>query len=182
MADSWHGYALTGGHVALDLVNTLSWRLSPERTFDRLPMPGFVPRWLVETGLTSAALDCTRVTTDLIELRETICGICTGGPTTERFSEFVAAAHIHAVAELDLPLRWTVPIAEPEDVVHALALAADELLRSPDAKLIRECSGHGCGWLFVDRTRNHSRQWCSSQDCGNRERGRRHRQRGTRPG
>nr|WP_264085191.1 CGNR zinc finger domain-containing protein [Kibdelosporangium phytohabitans] len=40
--------------------------------------------------------------------------------------------------------------------------------------MVGECSGPGCGWLFIDRTRNRSRQWCSSKDCGNRERARRH--------
>lgn len=91
------------------------------------------------------------------------------------FGERLAAARGKAVVtEATLPLQWTVPIKRMDDVVPALTLAADELLRSPDAALVRQCSGAGCGWLFLDRTRNHSRQWCSSQDCGNRERARRH--------
>ncbi|MBV8733872.1 MAG: CGNR zinc finger domain-containing protein [Solirubrobacterales bacterium] len=28
--------------------------------------------------------------------------------------------------------------------------------------------------MFLDSTRNHSRRWCSSGDCGNRARARRH--------
>ena len=33
--------------------------------------------------------------------------------------------------------------------------------------------------LFLDRTKNHSRIWCSSADCGNRSRARRHYRRTT---
>jgi predicted RNA-binding Zn ribbon-like protein len=43
---------------------------------------------------------------------------------------------------------------------------------SPDR--LRRCDDDGCGWLFLDTTRNHSRRWCSSGDCGNRDRARRH--------
>jgi len=32
----------------------------------------------------------------------------------------------------------------------------------------------GCGWLFLDETRNRSRRWCSMKDCGNRAKARRH--------
>ena len=31
----------------------------------------------------------------------------------------------------------------------------------------------GAGWFFVDESPNHSRLWCSSEVCGNRERARR---------
>ena len=34
-----------------------------------------------------------------------------------------------------------------------------------------------CFWLFLDTTRNRSRQWCSMTSCGNREKARRHYQR-----
>ena len=34
----------------------------------------------------------------------------------------------------------------------------------------RMCAGAGCGWLFLDQSRNSSRRWCASGDCGNRAR------------
>jgi predicted RNA-binding Zn ribbon-like protein len=55
-----------------------------------------------------------------------------------------------------------------------LAHAAAELLTSGDVGRLRECEGHPCGWLFLDRSRNRSRRWCASADCGNRARVRRH--------
>ncbi|MGW5559426.1 CGNR zinc finger domain-containing protein [Micromonospora sp. NPDC003944] len=42
--------------------------------------------------------------------------------------------------------------------------------------------GEGCGWLFLDSTRNHSRRWCDPLDCGNRARVRAYVQRHRRAG
>ncbi len=47
------------------------------------------------------------------------------------------------------------------------------LLASEDAARIGCCEAEGCGWFFVDESPNHSRLWCSSEVCGNRERARR---------
>ncbi|GIF78453.1 hypothetical protein Asi02nite_79710 [Asanoa siamensis] len=60
--------------------------------------------------------------------------------------------------------------------VPAWEAAADAVavLGTPDAPPLRQCPGETCGWLFVDESRNHSRQWCDSRMCGNRARARRH--------
>ncbi|MEV4315078.1 CGNR zinc finger domain-containing protein [Actinocrispum sp. NPDC049592] len=176
MTNGWHGYHLVGGHVALDLVNTVAWRGDASRTMDRLPIPGFLPLWLDRTGLARGLEPAPEVIDSMADLRENVYRLLTA-PTADdvaRFNTRLGSAQTMAVAEPSLPLRWTIPITEADDVVPALTLAADSLLRSPDAAQVRECSGPACGWLFLDRTRNHSRQWCSSQDCGNRERARRH--------
>lgn len=178
MTDSWRGYDLLGGHLALDLVNTVSWRLDPARTFDRLDALGFLTLWLNRTGLVPGGPlpGAAEVIDPLRQLRETVYRLLieTDPADVTSFGERLAAARSLAVAEATLPLRWTVPLKRMDDVIPALTLSADDLLRSPDAALVRQCAGAGCGWLFLDRTRNHSRQWCSSQDCGNRERARRH--------
>ncbi len=50
-----------------------------------------------------------------------------------------------------------------------------DLLTSEDLKRIGMCADdHGCGWLFYDTSRNHTRQWCSMRGCGNRAKARRH--------
>ncbi len=173
---SWDGYHLIGGHVALDLVNTVAWRGDPSRTLDRLPMPGFLALWFDRTGLSHGLEPAPEVIKPLADLRETVYRLLTA-PTADdvaRFNAWLSSAQSRAAAEPSLPLRWTIPVTGVDDVVPALTLAADSLLRSPDATQVRECAGPACGWLFLDRTRNHSRQWCSSQDCGNRERARRH--------
>lgn len=54
--------------------------------------------------------------------------------------------------------------------------SAAELLVSPDLARVKECADdRGCGWLFVDTSRNQSRRWCSMESCGNRAKVRRHR-------
>ncbi|ALG14860.1 CGNR zinc finger domain-containing protein [Kibdelosporangium phytohabitans] len=176
MTDSWHGYDFLGGHIALDLVNTVSWRLAPARLVDRLDLPDFLPQWLTKTGMTPHGAVTPELVTALTGLRETVYRLLVAPEQADvaRFGKYLTAARRQAVAEPSLPLRWTVPVERPDDVVPALTIAADELLTSPDAALVGECSGPGCGWLFIDRTRNRSRQWCSSKDCGNRERARRH--------
>jgi predicted RNA-binding Zn ribbon-like protein len=55
-----------------------------------------------------------------------------------------------------------------------VARSAAELLTSPKLGRVKVCAGEGCGWVFVDESRNGSRRWCDSRDCGNRERVRRH--------
>jgi hypothetical protein len=56
--------------------------------------------------------------------------------------------------------------------LHAVALAAEDLLTSALAGRVRACPGAGCGWLFVDPRGR--RRWCSMAVCGNRAKARRY--------
>jgi predicted RNA-binding Zn ribbon-like protein len=51
-----------------------------------------------------------------------------------------------------------------------VARSAAELLTSAKLGRVKVCGGEGCGWMFLDESRNASRKWCESRDCGNRER------------
>jgi predicted RNA-binding Zn ribbon-like protein len=55
-----------------------------------------------------------------------------------------------------------------------VARSAAELLTSSKLGRVKVCAGVGCGWMFLDESRNASRRWCDSRDCGNRERVRKH--------
>jgi predicted RNA-binding Zn ribbon-like protein len=59
------------------------------------------------------------------------------------------------------------PLARP---LWPVARSAAELLTSAKLGRVKVCGGEGCGWMFVDESRNASRKWCESRDCGNRER------------
>jgi predicted RNA-binding Zn ribbon-like protein len=60
----------------------------------------------------------------------------------------------------------------------AIARSASDLLRSHEGLAgVRECGSDTCEWLFIDKSRNHSRRWCDMNDCGNRAKVRRFRQR-----
>jgi len=62
-------------------------------------------------------------------------------------------------------------------MLWAVCSSAEDLLTSPDLARVRECGGENCGWMFLDNSRNHSRRWCDMQDCGNRAKVSRFRQR-----
>ncbi|MEX2029451.1 MAG: ABATE domain-containing protein [Anaerolineales bacterium] len=63
-------------------------------------------------------------------------------------------------------------------MIGPIAQAAASLLTSPDLSRVGECADdRGCGWLFVDRSKNHSRRWCDMNGCGNRAKANRHQQR-----
>ena len=49
-----------------------------------------------------------------------------------------------------------------------LAEAASDLLCSCDRSLIKKCRNISCVLYFYDTTKNHARNWCSMQLCGNR--------------
>ena len=58
-----------------------------------------------------------------------------------------------------------------------VARSAAEVLASDELDRVRQCGGENCGWLFLDTSRNRSRQWCDMSDCGNLAKVRRFRQR-----
>lgn len=49
-----------------------------------------------------------------------------------------------------------------------LAEAASDLLSTATLALIRKCRNDACILYYYDTTKNHARQWCSMQLCGNR--------------
>jgi predicted RNA-binding Zn ribbon-like protein len=54
-----------------------------------------------------------------------------------------------------------------------LAVSALDLLRDGPLERLKACED--CPWLFLDTSRNHSRRWCSMEDCGTRVKMRRYR-------
>ena len=47
-----------------------------------------------------------------------------------------------------------------------IARSAVELLTSDEVRRVKQCDR--CDWLFLDRSRNQKRRWCSMSACGNR--------------
>jgi predicted RNA-binding Zn ribbon-like protein len=62
-------------------------------------------------------------------------------------------------------------------VLWPIALSAATVFGSDEVGQLKQCGGASCGWLFLDTTRNHSRQWCRMADCGNLAKVRRFRKR-----
>jgi len=61
-----------------------------------------------------------------------------------------------------------------DTIVDRIAWAAAQFLTSPELARLGLCANPECGWMFLDSTRNHSRRWCSMQDCGSRAKARRY--------
>jgi predicted RNA-binding Zn ribbon-like protein len=184
---------LIGGHAALDLVNTVAWRGDPARIVDRLVDLPTLLAWMTRVGLLDAAsggrlarerqADGEAALRAARRVRETLHtalhATATGTPLSSQDVADLRSVLVGAVrrASLDstLPLRWTITPRLPEDLAWQLALVGMELLHDSDRlHAVRVCQGIGCGWLFIDQSRSHTRRWCSSADCGNRERARRH--------
>src|SRR6266511_642734 len=62
------------------------------------------------------------------------------------------------------------------DGAEAKAVAAAlDVLRTADPPRLRRCPPEdgGCGWVFLDHSRNGLRRWCRMADCGTRVKARR---------
>ena len=73
---------------------------------------------------------------------------------------------------------WDWPAGEDDlaTLLWPLARSAADLLTSSEllARVGQCADDRGCGWLFLDWSKNHSRRWCDINDCGNRAKQRRH--------
>ena len=166
-----------GGHLALDLVNTVSWRPDPGRTVDRLPDAAALARWADFVGLDHREDMTEQTVADVRRLREGVHRVVQ--PLAAGAEPVAADVAACRSLLLDAQGRAEIVSVMPVEVTATsvydeLALAAWALLEREDARRLRQCRADDCGWLFLDRTKNASRVWCSSADCGNRDRVRRH--------
>ena len=70
-----------------------------------------------------------------------------------------AAAAVHTPTAR----RGPAPSDSVADAV-AVAVAAYDLLTGGQLHRVKHCAQ--CHWLFLDRSKNGSRRWCSMEDCG----------------
>ena len=187
-----------GGHVALDLLNTVAWRLDSARTIDRLSDGASLIRWARFVGLLDEDLAEAmaaelagdkaagqRVAAHVRRARERLYVVlqplAVGTQPAQEGVDDLRRWLLGVLGRADvtsvMPLEWSTGLKSLRDLPDRLGLEAWSLLEWEDRRRIRQCQDPSCGWLFLDRTRNASRVWCSSADCGNRTRARRHHQR-----
>ena len=182
-------FSFIAGHVALDLLNTVEWRLDPtERTEDLTAYAG-VLAWAeqaeVVTGPESEALarlaraEPPRAEDELVAfrvLRETAYAAL-----VEQDADAVArlaAAHRQVLDRSRLTYtddhwHWTeaeLALTMPRD---RLTRAVVGLLTSPEVAALHQCEDAACGWVYLDTSPRRNRRWCVAADCGNRNRARR---------
>jgi len=171
---------LVGGRPCLDLVNTVSWRGDASRLEDHLVSPSDALVWCERAGVLTASeartLTGTDVRTPLVALRETLTAhlVDADQPRLPPLETVIKDALQHSVlVPIGDRVAWQVTALDRRTPTRRVALDLLDQLSDPPGP-IRLCSDPACGWAYVDTSRGHRRRWCSSEDCGNRERVRRH--------
>ena len=87
-----------------------------------------------------------------------------------------ARAHRELAPDVDgFTWKWADDVDPKNLVLWTVALSAATLLTSERSSRVRVCEDdRGCGALFIDMSKNHSRRWCSMESCGNRAKAHRH--------
>lgn len=193
-------FELTGGRLSLDFTNTVSGQrlLAP---IERLNTYGDLVSWGRQVGVLDAAqarrllaeadrdaAAAARALGEAIALREALFrafrAVAEGGAPAADDLDHLSRVLSRARARERLVCRggacalaWPDDDASLDRMLWPVARSAAEILTSPEASRVHLCEAtatDGCGWLFLDETRNRSRRWCSMKDCGNRAKARRH--------
>ena len=188
--------SLHGNHPSLDLVNTVDWRLAPQRPdhADLLRDHEVLLHWGRRLGLLSQdeleealradpaeAAQAFGVTVELRELLYAIFSAVAAGarPSPDDLRALRSAfteslAHAQLVPSPEGGLRWSWEGTDPlRRARWAVAASSVELLTSGELGRVKQCLDEGCGWVFLDLSKNASRRWCSMQGCGARAKMRR---------
>jgi len=187
---------LVGGHVVLDLVNTVTardgdpidWFDSYERVLEWAVLTAHFDGSLLahlarldeaEPGVGTLALRRLR------DLRETIHDVLAAtirdGTAPEKrlrgleahWKEAVAVARL-TISDHHTRLELSVESSRLDYLRHELALRALDLLRTLPQTRTRICAATNCGWLFIDRSKAGRRRWCDMATCGNAAKSKRH--------
>jgi len=185
---------IVGGELCLAFADTVDWRTS-EHPEELLNSYRDLVAWGRDVGVLSdeeaggllAQAEERPVEADAalgraIALREALYrileGLADGRAVAVEDLEVLNGVLSEALARLRL-------VATPEGVVWApgdedaldrvvwpVARQAADLLTSGRLERVGRCPG--CGWLFLDHSRNRSRRWCTMEVCGNRAKARRY--------
>jgi predicted RNA-binding Zn ribbon-like protein len=188
---------LVGGHVCLDFMNTVGNHLTDTPGEWLTTYADFIV-WAekagVITGGESAALmqlaeqqpaAAEQVSLTAIDLRETIFRLLLCAIRQQAPSDADLAAFNQALAQRPQRTQviydgshyqWQAPNAplSLDSALWRLLWSAADLLTSDQLAQAKICEGDGCGWVFLDTSRNHARRWCSMADCGNRSKANRY--------
>ncbi len=195
-----HRFKLAGGHPVLDFLNSLGGhRLTAPR--EHLTTPEDLVSWGLQSGwldqehahpmLVEIQLRPAEARAALVRVRafrEALFRVFLAAsentlPAPEPLEAFErevrrAWAERRLIRGPDGEYRWVSPESARLDAfIPGLALAASDLLTGPARARIRLCEAtalDGCGWLFLDTSRNGTRRWCEMATCGNKYKARRH--------
>jgi predicted RNA-binding Zn ribbon-like protein len=163
-----------GGRLCLDFVNTVEARASDEPE-ELLVSPARLVDWALDAGALRAAPSQPADDALLeraIVLREALHRVLLERAATEdlgHVNHAIAEAGRHSIVVPEPPgYAWSWSDDGSAALLWAVARDMASLLTDADELThVRTCGLDDCGWLFVDRSRNHSRRWCSMEGCGN---------------
>jgi predicted RNA-binding Zn ribbon-like protein len=176
-----------GGALCLDFVNTVGGRVAGQVLRDKLTSDDDLVEWGKLAGLPEHTRRANMTVLPRARAaREALYGILKsildgGTPAAADLDllnhELDVARKHQRIGHEGGQFVWTWTVPMPERVLGAVVQDAAKLLTSENLSRLRECPGHNCGWLFLDTSRNRSRQWCDMRDCGNLAKVRRFRNR-----
>jgi predicted RNA-binding Zn ribbon-like protein len=203
MATSTTDMPLSGGHTALDFANTVDsrrGRWGPDLLRSYVDIIVLAQRiGLIDeeqAGDLGALCDAhprkaAAALKEAVQLRESIYSFFLSEDGRQPYpNEAFEVVHDFAkrgrarqvLSKAKDGFQWLQPLTELTDLVDLFAEAATELITSRhDRRLIRECKGDNCGWLFLDTSRSGQRLWCSEATCGTNERVKRFRKKQRQP-
>ena len=192
-------FDLSGGVLCLDFANTLSRRKTPEESTDHLRYYDDLIAFAEQTKILSPkqskdlqararrhGRSSEHALRRAISHRENIYRVFSalaegkpaGSDDVQQITDFAVEALNHRQIErADGRYRWEWHWNGkklPDRILWPIAQSAAELLTSSELDSVRICKVPDCAWLFLDRSRNHSRRWCDMRVCGNRQKARRH--------
>jgi len=189
------------GKLVLDFANTAEFHAS-DQPDEMLETYSDLVSWSMEAGLVTeiVARDllvnadkepqaAAEALSHALEMRETIYRMLSAYAHGEKPDNTDLSRFNHALTEAlmktqisptDEGFNWSWQIDENsfDRMLWPIVREAANLLTSDDINRVGECADDcGCGYLFFDTSRNHSRRWCSMEGCGNRAKAQRHYQR-----
>lgn len=194
MAATTNPFDWSGGHPALDFVNTLDERPLPQ-PIERIGGYAELVRFAELAGLIAPKQAKRlqkrigpaheKVIRNARKLREELFAVLTAANHRTKLparplrglTDAINRAHAARVLVGSngrgiTGYGWVSPDAA-EVPLHACALVIADLLTGEDRKRIRKCGASDCEVYFIDRSKGHRRHWCSMANCGNREKQRR---------
>ena len=195
-------FDLSGGHPALDLVNTLDHRFGGEGPVELLADYGALLRFARQTELLDprqvrlltksvTPQAAARASRSVRELREAMAAVFYGNVESRPppVADIRTLQRHFLASERHRELHWQKVAArngqpgmawqrgrfekEAELPVWILAERAAQLMLSDAMPRVRACGADSCRWLFLDTSKNHTRRWCNMKVCGNRMKARR---------
>ncbi len=176
---------IVGGHLALDLANTVDEPGLPTE-FDHLQHPPTVLAWAERAGLLDsrqrdelahyAERTPDRAATELRRLHRLRRAVQDAfGAVADQIdipepgwvalrraaAEAVAAARLDRRGDHGQP-SWELDSLDA--LGRPLAYAAWDLLTSGPLNRVKRCPA--CPWIYLDQSKNGSRRWCTMDDCG----------------